>query len=145
MGPERLDRAKTVEAIAADTAPGRPPWAGAVLVRYQPLGWDFRARVTIREPSREAAHRGQPVGPGGRARRTERVLPSQEQIDGDPLRTLGIGEGGERAHSFGGGTPVAAAAAAKGDVFFEAARERGHRIAPDTGHGRATVRRASMS
>ena len=28
MGPERLDRARTVEAIAADTAPGRPPWAG---------------------------------------------------------------------------------------------------------------------
>ena len=38
MGPERLDRAKTVEAIAADTAPGRPPWAGAGLVRYPPRG-----------------------------------------------------------------------------------------------------------
>ena len=33
-GLERLVRARTVESIAADTAPGRPPWAGAVLVRY---------------------------------------------------------------------------------------------------------------
>ena len=126
--------------VGVDIGPGAP-----IPLRYQSLGWDFRARVTIPEPSREAAHRGQPVGPGGRARRTERVLPSQEQIDADPLRTLGIGEGDERAHPFGGGIPVAAAAAAKGDVFFEAVRERGHRIAPDTGHGRATVRSASMS
>ena len=34
MEPERLDRARTVEPIAAVPAPGRPPWAGAVLVRY---------------------------------------------------------------------------------------------------------------
>ena len=36
MEPERLDRARTVESIAAVPAPGRPPWAGAVLVRYSP-------------------------------------------------------------------------------------------------------------
>ena len=34
MGPERLDRARAAESTAAVTAPGRPPWAGAVLVRY---------------------------------------------------------------------------------------------------------------
>ena len=34
MGPERLDRARTVESIAAVPAPGRPPWAGAVLISY---------------------------------------------------------------------------------------------------------------
>ena len=47
MGPERLDRAKTVEAIAADTAPGRPPWAGAVLVRYPPRGVGLTADAAV--------------------------------------------------------------------------------------------------
>ena len=36
MGPERLGRERTVESIAAVTAPGRSPWADAVLVRYPP-------------------------------------------------------------------------------------------------------------
>ena len=47
MGPERLDRAKTVEAIAADTAPGRPPWAGAVLVRYPLRGVGLTADAAV--------------------------------------------------------------------------------------------------
>ena len=36
MGPERLDRTRTVEPIAAVTAPGRPPWASAGSGRYPP-------------------------------------------------------------------------------------------------------------
>ena len=47
MGPEWLDRARTVEAIAADTAPGRPPWAGAVLVRYPPRGVGLTADAAV--------------------------------------------------------------------------------------------------
>ena len=47
MEPERLDRAKTVEAIAADTAPGRPPWAGAVLVRYPPRAAGLAAGAAV--------------------------------------------------------------------------------------------------
>ena len=55
MGPERLDRAKTVEAIAAGTAPGRPPWAGAVLVRYPPRAVGLAAGAAVGLP-------GAPVG-----------------------------------------------------------------------------------
>ena len=50
MGPERLDRARTVESIAAVPAPGRPPWAGAVLVRYLPRAAGLAAGAAVCGP-----------------------------------------------------------------------------------------------
>ena len=50
MGPERLDRARTVESIAAVPAPGWPPWAGAVLVRYPPQAAGLAAGATVCGP-----------------------------------------------------------------------------------------------
>ena len=47
MGPERLDRARTVEPIAAVTASGRSPWAGAVLVRYPPCAPGLAAGAAV--------------------------------------------------------------------------------------------------
>ena len=71
MEPERLDRARTVEAIAADTAPGRPPWAGAVLVRYPPRGVGMAAGAAVGLPGAPAGGHGELVFPtvdsGGRS------------------------------------------------------------------------------
>ena len=47
MQPERLDRTRTVESIAAVPAPGRPPWAGAVLVRYPPRAVGLAAGAAV--------------------------------------------------------------------------------------------------
>ena len=58
MGPERLDRARTVESIAADTAPGRPPWAGAVLVRYPPRAAGLAAGAAVGLPGASADGHG---------------------------------------------------------------------------------------
>ena len=58
MGPERLGRARTVESIAAVPAPGRPPWAGAVLVRYPPRAIGMAAGAAVGLP-------GAPVGGHG--------------------------------------------------------------------------------
>ena len=63
MGPERLDRARTVEAIAADTAPGRPPWAGAVLVRYPPRGVGMAAGAAVGLPGAPAGGHGELLFP----------------------------------------------------------------------------------
>ena len=50
MGSERLDRARTGESIAAVPAPGRPPCAGAVLVRYLPRAAGLAAGATVCGP-----------------------------------------------------------------------------------------------
>ena len=63
MEPERLDRARTVEAIAADTAPGRPPWAGAVLVRYPPRGVGMAAGAAVGLPGAPAGGHGELLFP----------------------------------------------------------------------------------
>ena len=63
MEPERLDRARTVEAIAADTAPGRPPWAGAVLVRYPPRGVGMAAGAAVGLPAAPAGGHGELLFP----------------------------------------------------------------------------------
>ena len=55
MEPERLDLARTVESIAAVPAPGRPPWAGAVLVRYPPHAVGLAPGAAV----------GLPVAPAG--------------------------------------------------------------------------------
>ena len=47
MGPERLDRARTVESIAAVTALGKSPWEGAVLVRYPPRAVGLAAGAAV--------------------------------------------------------------------------------------------------
>ena len=72
MGPERLDRARTVESIAADTAPGRPPWAGAVLVRYPPRAAGLAAGAAVGLPGASADGHGGLIFPtvdavGGRS------------------------------------------------------------------------------
>ena len=71
MEPERLDRARTVEAIAAVPAPGRPPWAGAVLVRYPPRGVGLTADAAVGLPGAPAGGHGELVFPtvdsGGRS------------------------------------------------------------------------------
>ena len=71
MGPERLDRARTVESIAAVTASSRPPWAGAVLVRYPPRAAGLAAGAAVGLPGAPAGGRGELVFPavdsGGRS------------------------------------------------------------------------------
>ena len=71
MEPERLDRARTVESIAAVPAPGRPPWAGAVLVRYPPRAVGLAAGAAVGLPGAPAGGRGELVFPavdsGGRS------------------------------------------------------------------------------
>ena len=71
MGPERLDPARTVELIAAVTASGRPPWAGAVLVRYPPRAAGLAAGAAVGLPGAPAGGRGELVFPtvdsGGRS------------------------------------------------------------------------------
>ena len=71
MGPERLDRARTVESIAAVTASGRPPWAGAVLVRYPPRAVGLAAGAAVGLPGAPAGGHGELVFPavdsGGRS------------------------------------------------------------------------------
>ena len=71
MGSERLDRARTVESIAAVPAPGRPPWAGAVLVRYPPRAVGLAAGAAVGLPGAPAGGRGELVFPavdsGGRS------------------------------------------------------------------------------
>ena len=71
MEPERLDRARTVESIAAVPAPGRPPWAGAVLVRYSPRAVGLAAGAAVGLPGAPAGGRGELVFPavdsGGRS------------------------------------------------------------------------------
>ena len=47
MGPERLDRARTVESIAAVTVLGKSPWEGAVLVRYPPRAVGLAASAAV--------------------------------------------------------------------------------------------------
>ena len=64
MGPERLDRARTVESIAAVlSASGRPPWAGAVLVRYSPRAAGLAAGAAVGLPGAPAGGRGELVFP----------------------------------------------------------------------------------
>ena len=63
MGPERLDRARTVESIAAVTAPGRPPWAGAVLVRYPPRAAGLAAGAAVCLPGAPAGGHGELLFP----------------------------------------------------------------------------------
>ena len=71
MEPERLDRARTVESIAAVPAPGRPPWAGAVLVRYSPRAVGLAAGAAVGLPGAPAGGHGELVFPavdsGGRS------------------------------------------------------------------------------
>ena len=71
MGSERLGRARTVESIPAATAPGRPPWAGAVLVRYPPRAVGLAAGAAVGLPGAPAGGRGELVFPavdsGGRS------------------------------------------------------------------------------
>ena len=71
MEPERLDRARTVESIAAVPAPGRSPWAGAVLVRYSPRAVGLAAAAAVGLPGAPAGGRGELVFPavdsGGRS------------------------------------------------------------------------------
>ena len=71
MGPERLDRARTVESIVAVPAPVRPRWAGAVLVRYSPRAAGLAAGATVGLPGAPAGGRGELVFPtvdsGGRS------------------------------------------------------------------------------
>ena len=47
MGPERLDRARTVESIAAVTAPGRALRASVGLVRYPPRAAGLAAGAAV--------------------------------------------------------------------------------------------------
>ena len=61
--PERLVRARTVESIAAVTAPGRPPWAGAVLVRYPPRAVGLAAGAAVGLPGALAGGHGALVFP----------------------------------------------------------------------------------
>ena len=79
MGPERLDRARTVKSIAAVTASSRPPWAGAVLVRYPPRAAVLAAGAAVGLPGAPAGGHGEllfptvdaagrPVGAGRRNR-----------------------------------------------------------------------------
>ena len=63
MGPERLDRAKTVESIAAVTASSRPPWAGAVLVRYPPRAAVLAAGAAVGLPGAPAGGHGELLFP----------------------------------------------------------------------------------
>ena len=63
MGPERLDRARTVESIAAITASGRPPWAGAVLVRYPPRAVGLAAGAAVCLPGAPAGGHGELLFP----------------------------------------------------------------------------------
>ena len=71
MGPERLDRTRTVESIAAVPAPGRPPWARAVLVRYPPRAIGMSAGAAVGLPGAPAGGHGELVFPtvdsGGRS------------------------------------------------------------------------------
>ena len=71
MEPERLDRARTVESIAAVPAPGRSQWAGAVLVRYSPRAVGLAAAAAVGLPGAPAGGRGELVFPavdsGGRS------------------------------------------------------------------------------
>ena len=63
MGPERLDRAKTVEAIAADTAAGQAAMAGAVLVRYPPRAAGLAAGAAVGLPGAPAGGHGELLFP----------------------------------------------------------------------------------
>ena len=63
MGPERLDRARTVEPIAAVTASGRSPWAGTVLVRYPPRATGLTAGAAVGLPGAAAGGHGELVFP----------------------------------------------------------------------------------
>ena len=63
MGPERLDRARTVESIAAVTASSRPPWAGAVLVRYPPRAAVLAAGAAVGLPGAPAGGHGELLFP----------------------------------------------------------------------------------
>ena len=63
MGPERLDRARTVESIAAVTASSRPPWAGAVLVRYPPRAAGLAAGAAVGLPGAPAGGHGELLFP----------------------------------------------------------------------------------
>ena len=72
MEPERLDRARTVESIAAVTAPGRPPWGDAVLVRYPPHTVGLASGTALGLPGAAAGGHGELVFPtvdavGGRS------------------------------------------------------------------------------
>ena len=71
MGPKRLDRARTVESIAAVPAPGRSPWAGAVLVRYPPRAVGLTAGAAVGLPGAAAVGHGEllflAVDSGGRS------------------------------------------------------------------------------
>ena len=63
MEPERLDRARTVESIAAVPALGRPPWAGAVLVRYPPRAVGLAAGAAVGLPGAPAGGHGELLFP----------------------------------------------------------------------------------
>ena len=71
MEPERLDRARTVESIAAVPVPGRPPWAGVVLVRHPPRAAGMAAGAAVGLPGAPAGGHGELVFPtvdsGGRS------------------------------------------------------------------------------
>ena len=95
MGPERLDRARTVESIAAVTASSRPPWAGAVLVRYPPRAAVLAAGAAVGLPGAPAGGHGEllfptvdaagrSVGAGRRNRPCVAVL-GLRQREGAPL------------------------------------------------------------
>ena len=71
MGLERLDRARTVESIAAVTASGRSPWAGAGLVQHPPRTAGLALGAAVGLPGVLAGCHGELVFPavdsGGRS------------------------------------------------------------------------------
>ena len=71
MGLERLDRARTVESIAAVTASGRSPWAGAGLVQHPPRTAGLALGAAVGLPGVLAGGHGELVFPavdsGGRS------------------------------------------------------------------------------
>ena len=77
MGPERLDRARTVESVAAVTVLGRPPWACVVLVRYPPRAVRLAASAAVDLPCAPA---------GGHS---ELVFPAVDSVG----RSVGAGSG----------------------------------------------------
>ena len=63
MVRDRWGRARTVESIAVVTAPGRPPGAGAVLIRYPPRAVGLTAGAAVGLPGAPAGGHGELLFP----------------------------------------------------------------------------------